>query len=57
MYNGVDIAQTRNYIKVYNRSYIDKILKDKCWLDAQIPDNHARPIPMHNDPEYNLNIE
>ena len=50
-YNGLDINQTRNYIKIYNKSYIDKILKVKGWIDAQISDNHNRPIPMHDDAE------
>ena len=56
-FNGVDIQQSRDFVKVYNKSYIEKILKDKGWLDAQIPGNHKRHIPMHNDPEYNTEID
>ena len=29
LFNGVDIIQTRNCIKVFNKKYIEKILKDK----------------------------
>ena len=57
-FNGVDIDQTRNYIKVYNQRYIEKILADKNWLDASIPNNtYATHIPMHHDNEFNKNIE
>ena len=36
-FNGVDIAQTKKIIKVYNKTYIEKILKGKNWLEASIP--------------------
>ena len=57
IFNGVDIAQTRYFIKVYNRRYIEKILRDKNWLDTSIPANNRKYIPMHNSTEYNKNIE
>ena len=56
-FNGVDIQQSRNFVKIFNKSYIDKILKAKGWLDAAIPDNNTRRIPMHNDKDYNQDIE
>ena len=57
-FNGVDIAQTKNFIKVYNKTYIEKILKGKNWLEASIPGQYSpQYIPMHNDIEFNKNIE
>ena len=57
-FNGVDIVQTRYYNKVYNKTYIEKILRDKNWLDAPIPHNdHIKYIPMHNDTTFNQDIE
>ena len=56
-FNGVDIAQTRYFIKVHNRTYIEKILRDKNRLDTSIPANNWKYIPMHNITEYNKNIE
>ena len=56
-FNGVDIKQSRNFIKIYNKMYIEKILKDKGWLQAAIPGNHNTFIPMHNDVTYNRDIE
>ena len=38
-FNGVDVDQTREYIKISNRTYIRKILSSKGWLDATILDN------------------
>ena len=50
-YNGVDITQTNDYIKVHNTTYIKKILKAHDWLQdpAKLPEN---PIPMRDDNAY-----
>ena len=57
-FNGVDIAQTRDYIKIYNKTYISKILKSKNWLEATIPKNDCIAYtPMHHDLTFNKNIE
>ena len=56
-FNGVDVQQSKHFIKIYNRTYINKILKDKNWLEANIPGNHTKYIPMHNDTTYNKNID
>ena len=36
-FNGVEITQHRYFIKISNRTYIEKILKEKNWLHATIP--------------------
>ena len=57
-FNGVDIAQTRDYIKILNKTYISKILQSKNWFAAAIPKNdHIAYTPMHHDLTFNNNIE
>ena len=57
-FNGVDIAQTANFIKVYNNTYIEKILEDKDWLEVHIPGQTSpQYIPMHYDAKYNRMME
>lgn len=35
-YNGVDVQQTRDYIKIYNTTYINKILEGhKTWMEPK----------------------
>ena len=57
-FNGVDVTQTQKYIKIYNKTYIRKIAKNKNWLEATIPKNdHIAYTPMHHDLAFNKNIE
>jgi len=57
-FNGVDIDQTQEYIKVSTGTYIKKILTSKGWLDAAIPDNSTiKYTPMHSDNTYNKLID
>ena len=53
-FNGIDINQTKEYIKIHNTTHFKKILEDK-----QLPDenSHTYPIPMNPDPAYNIMIE
>ena len=53
-FNGVDITQTRNYIKISNETYFKKILEDK-HPPKKPP--HEYPIPMNPDPAFNRLIE
>ena len=51
-FNGVNITQTRNFIKVHNKTYIEKILNDKNWFHTTIAGQHSpQYIPMHNNTE------
>ena len=53
-FNGVDILQTRHYIKVSNQTYLQKILLDKTiHTDA----SHNLPLPMSEDSKYNRSLE
>ena len=56
-YNGVDVDQRREYIQIYNTTYIDKILKGhkKSWMrDSHC---HHQPIPMRSESSYVRNLE
>ena len=53
-FDGVDITQTRNYIKVSNETYFKKILENK-HPPKKPP--HEYPIPMNPDPAFNRLIE
>ena len=53
-FNGVDIDQTKQYIKLSNATYIKKITCDKHLEDLH--GNH-KPIPMSENTEYNKEIE
>ena len=52
--NGVDIHQTRDYIKMNNATYINKILEGKRLPSTP---QHTHPLPMNPDPAFNRRIE
>ena len=47
-FNGIDVRQTQDYIKIHCSTYINKILKHKTF-DMTITSN--RPTPMSSDPD------
>ena len=50
-YNGIDVRQTPDYIKIHNATYLKKTLKNHEWLQ----DNkklHINPIPMKEGTHY-----
>jgi hypothetical protein len=53
-FNGVDILQTRDYIKISYQSFLDKVIKQHGW-DKEIEQHN--PIPMHNDTAYQAQLE
>ena len=55
-FNGMDIQQTRHYIKLSNALYLDKIMKNHPWLQDEKP-TAAFPIPMRSDSAYLHTIE
>ena len=55
-FNGVDVEQTRHYIKLYNSTYIKKILKNHSWIHTEHP-SALFPMPMRTDTEYQRNLE
>ena len=55
-YNGVDVTQTKEFIKLSNETYIDKILEDHAWL---LHDDHiaAKPSPIKSERDYSRQLE
>ena len=55
-YNGVDVLQTRHFIKLHNPTYIKKIIHEHKWMidDQHVP---SHPTPMSDDREYMRKIE
>ena len=53
-YNGVDIDQTMDYIKLHSKTYLTKILKSHNWLTDNEKEKQF-PTPMRDDSAY-LNI-
>ena len=54
-FNGMDISQTRWYVKLFNKTYIRKILENKQHLLSD--KYHTFPIPMNPDSDYARRIE
>ncbi len=55
-YNGVDITQAKYYVKLSNKTYIDKLLEEHDWLlnDDSIS---KLPIPIKNEQTFNHRME
>ncbi len=47
-FNGVDIEQTRHYIKIHGKTYIQKIFEAHRWLEK----DKRKPISMNYDSKY-----
>jgi deoxyuridine 5'-triphosphate nucleotidohydrolase len=56
-FNGVDIMQSRNFIKLYNRTYIEKILIRHDWIHNEKQYQHSFPTPMLSDNDYQRKLE
>ena len=55
-YNGVDICQSKYYVKLSNATYIEKLLEEHEWLLAD--DKTANlPLPVKNDTTFNQRLE
>ena len=55
-YNGVDVTQSRHYIKLSNKTYFDKVAEEHAWLQL---DHHIsnKPLPLHSDKQFNHLLE
>jgi hypothetical protein len=53
-FNGLDIQQTRDYIKISYPTYIDKIVEHHGWQNEMTAN---LPLPMRNDSVYQANME
>ena len=56
-FNGMDITQTKHYIKLSNRTYIEKFQKRHEWLHTETHPMHQFPIPMNADNSYQRQLE
>jgi hypothetical protein len=56
-YNGVNITQSADYIKIHNETYINKILEGHFWTKMEESYIANKPIPMHSDKKYLHMIE
>ena len=56
-FNGVDILQTREYVKLHNNTYIQKIINNHDWLKNDNIALGEYPIPMDPEPEYRKRLE
>ena len=50
-YNGIDIEQSNDYIKVHNTTYLTKILKTRGWLTDKYQAS-INPTPMRDNSTY-----
>ena len=56
-FNGIDILQTKHYIKLYNTTYINKISSNHQWLYEEVKQMHEFPLPMNADNDYKRKLE
>ena len=56
-FNGMDVTQTRHFIKLSNQTYINKFLKRHEWIHTEPPQTHQFPVPMNADNSYQRRIE
>ena len=51
-FNGIDILQAKQYIKLFNKTYIEKISSHHHWLAEEHTPMHEFPIPMNAENDY-----
>jgi hypothetical protein len=56
-YNGVDITQSADYIKIHNETYINKIIEGHTWMKTEDKHVAMKPILMHSDNKYIHSLE
>jgi hypothetical protein len=56
-FNGMDITQTKHFIKLSNKTYIEKFQKRHEWLHNESTPLHLFPIPMNADNKYQQRLE
>jgi deoxyuridine 5'-triphosphate nucleotidohydrolase len=55
-YNGVDIVQTKHYIKLNNLTYLNKIINEHKWMIENVYSSN-QPLPMSDDKDHAKKIE
>ena len=56
-YNGVDVEQTQEYIRIHNTTYINKLIEQHKWLEQDTTPVHQFPLPMNPDNRYQRALE
>ena len=56
-FNGVDVLQSRHYIKLYNTTYIEKMLERHHWLKEDNYHMPTHPTKMYHDNSYLRSLE
>ena len=56
-FNGVNITQTRHYIKMSNAFYLKKIFQNHAWLEKDEFPPATFPIPIKADAQYARDLE
>ena len=56
-FNGMDVPQSKHFIKLSNRTYIEKVQKRHVWLHTESQPMHQFPIPMNADNSYQKRLE
>jgi len=54
-FNGVNITQTCNFIKLSNATYLKKILRHHLWMKDKFPLS-KQPTPMKEAADYQRNL-
>ena len=54
-FNGVDVQQSKHFVKLFNSTYIEKIMTRHEWIHQEPIANV--PTPMHADPKYIRKLE
>jgi len=56
-FNGIDIMQSKHYIKLYNKTYITKVSSHHDWLHDEVHHMYEFPLPMNPDNDYKRKLE
>ena len=54
-YNGINVEQTRTYIKISSSNYIDRIMTTHGWETSSKKNNKSTAIPLRTDFMNHLN--
>ena len=57
-FNGVDVLQSKHFVKIYNKTYIKKMLAKHDWIhhETELP-AATFPIPMKSEAAYQRKLE
>ena len=56
-FNGIDVLQTKHYIKRYNKIYINTIPSHHKWLHEEVKQIHEFTLPMNIENDYKRKLE